>query len=62
MDSLDVLDFAAFATMLEGFVNILEKWRGILSNFGSAAADLIADEQQTAKDMRQANFGTFMRV
>lgn len=62
MDSLDGLDFKAFAMTLETFVNILEKWRGILSGFGSAAADLIKDEQQVAQDMRQASFGTFMQV
>ena len=61
-DPLDTLDFEAFAAMLDTFVNILEKWRGILANFSVVADDQVKSEEQAAQEMRQVSFGTFVKV
>ena len=61
-DPLVTLDFEAFAAMLDTFVNILEKWRGILANFSAVAADQVKSEEQAAQEMRQVSFGTFVKV
>lgn len=62
IDLLDTLDVESFATMLDRFVNILEKWRGILVNFSLVAADQAKAEEQGAQEMREVSFGTFMKV
>lgn len=54
------LDLDAFCKELESFMNIVEQWRMVLDDFGSAA-DEAAVREEDAPVLGQINFG-FMQV
>lgn len=64
VDSLAVMDFAGFKMMLELFVNVLEEWRKLVSDFRDITPELDSIQQEPVEESRQFGLGAggFMQV
>lgn len=61
-DPLQLMDVETFMTKLEWFINVLEKWRTILSHFDEMAPEIIKAEAASIEESRQFGLGGFMQV
>lgn len=59
---LEGLDLPRFKALLEAFVNELEKWRGILSDYSPATERIDAAMKQDARAAREFEHSGFLRV
>lgn len=64
VDALSVMDLDGFKTMLERFVNVLEEWKKLVSDFRDIAPELDSIQRETEEETRQLGLGTggFMQV
>lgn len=55
-------DLQSLMSLVEGFVNLLEEWRALLSTFAEVAPEAARVEAADAEEDRQIGLGGFIRI
>lgn len=62
LDALAALSPEGFRKMIETFVNVLETWRKVVSDFQEVAPEQARKAEAAAAEVRELDRGGFMRV
>ena len=61
-DAMAALDIQSFKTMLEGFVNVLEEWRGLITDFRPVFGEIAKAESAARDEQQEMDRGGFIQV
>lgn len=61
-DPLPLMDVESFMAKMDRFVNVLERWRGLLDNFSEVAPQIAKTEAAADEEARQFGSSGFLQV